>query len=130
MNFNWIQFADDDLKTARITFDEEIYNHTCFHSQQAIEKSLKGFLSFKNQQIPKDHHLLRLINTCIHIDNEFKKFKEECKIIDQYYIPTRYPDAIIGSKENGLPNKGDAEEAFDIACKIYSLVISKIEMSR
>ena len=24
--------ADDDLKTAKITLEEEIYNHTCFDS--------------------------------------------------------------------------------------------------
>jgi len=30
----WIKFAKEDLKTAKLTFKEKIYNQTCFHAQQ------------------------------------------------------------------------------------------------
>lgn len=39
--------------------------------------------------------------------------------MDQFYIPTRYPDALAGSLPEGLPDKGDARKALDIAEDIY-----------
>jgi len=32
-------------------------------------------------------------------------------LLDRYYIPTRYPDAVPGSLATGMPNQADAEEA-------------------
>jgi len=38
--------------------------------------------------------------------------------MDQYYIPTRYPDALPGSFPEGLPGKEDAEEAVLLASRV------------
>jgi HEPN domain-containing protein len=43
--------------------------------------------------------------------------------LDSYYIPTRYPDAIVGSLEDGLPDEEDAREALEIANLIESILI-------
>ncbi|MFH1318346.1 MAG: HEPN domain-containing protein, partial [Candidatus Omnitrophota bacterium] len=40
----WLIFADEDLRVAKIVFKEGIYNQVCFHSQQATEKSLKALI--------------------------------------------------------------------------------------
>ena len=40
----WIQFAKEDFILAKAAFEKEIFNQVCFHSQQAIEKSLKAFI--------------------------------------------------------------------------------------
>ncbi len=40
----WLQFAQEDLKVAGLCFDEGIFNQVCFHSQQGVEKILKGFI--------------------------------------------------------------------------------------
>ena len=41
---NWFLFAEEDLLMAEIALENEIYNQVCFHSQQGVEKILKGFL--------------------------------------------------------------------------------------
>jgi HEPN domain-containing protein len=42
--------------------------------------------------------------------------------LDRFYIPTRYPDALPGSLEEGLPNAQEAQEAFDIAKKLLESI--------
>ena len=36
-------------------------------------------------------------------------------LMDQFYIPTRYPDALPGSLADGLPDKNDALETLKTA---------------
>ncbi len=38
----WLKKAAEDLIIARLVWDEGHYSHTCFLSQQSIEKNLKG----------------------------------------------------------------------------------------
>jgi HEPN domain-containing protein len=49
----WVLKAESDLATTRRTLDSEgPFDTACFHCQQAIEKFLKAFLAFQEQQIP------------------------------------------------------------------------------
>ena len=117
----WLDFAAEDLKVAHWTLKSEIYNQTCFHSQQVAEKALKAFLS-KSGTIPKTHILTDLINLCAKKDSSFESFRKSCLILGRFYVPTRYPDAIPGSLPEGLPNREDASEALQIAEEILNFV--------
>jgi HEPN domain-containing protein len=73
----WLQYASDDLKSAKVLLAEEVYNITCFHAQQAVEKLFKAFIAVYDQPIPRIHNLIRLHKICedlfgkkIEIDNE------------------------------------------------------------
>ncbi|MBI1884579.1 MAG: HEPN domain-containing protein [Chlamydiae bacterium] len=39
--------------------------------------------------------------------------------LDQYYRPTRYPDAVVGTLPTGLPGEKHAKEALKIAKQVY-----------
>ena len=39
---HWLIFAHQDLRMAELALDEGIYNQVCFHSQQCVEKAIKG----------------------------------------------------------------------------------------
>lgn len=41
--------------------------------------------------------------------------KDDLIQLDDYYIPTRYPDALPGTLPDGLPEKSDAESAIRLA---------------
>ena len=60
----WLQYAADDLKSAKVLFAEGLYNITCFHAQQAVEKLFKALIAVCNQQIPRIHNLIRLHKIC------------------------------------------------------------------
>jgi HEPN domain-containing protein len=123
---NWLDFAKDDIEVGDILFREAKYNMTCFHSQQAAEKVLKGFLVHHKTATPRTHNLIELINLCGKIDSEFRSFLPEMATLSQFYAPTRYPDAIIGMTPMGLPNKDLAFEALNNAKEIIQFCKSKM----
>lgn len=123
---DWLFFAEEDIKLARISFNGGIYHGTCFHAQQAAEKAIKAYLLFKNQRVPKIHSLTGLLDLDDEIKRDFIEFSEEVEFLDQFYIPTRYPDAFPGSLPEGLPNKNDGEKALEGAERILNFVRKNI----
>lgn len=127
----WLGFAEEDLKVAEIILEEGIYNQVCFHSQQCVEKSLKAILVKNNQKIPRIHSIGDLLGICEEISKEdFAQFEDIALILDQYYKPTRYPDAIIGSLPDGLPDEEDAREALDMAKEIFKFIQNTLKKVR
>ena len=61
----WLGRADEDIQTAEILLREETSaNIICFHSQQAGEKFLKGFLAFHEKHIRKIHDMSAILAEC------------------------------------------------------------------
>lgn len=118
-------FASDDLGFSKVGFREEYFAKACFHAHQAIEKTLKAYLIYKGKRVPRIHHLIELSKLC----NApwMKDFETELKIVDTFYIPTRYPDGIPGSLPLRLPGKKEAGEAIDLADRVFSLVQSNTD---
>lgn len=126
MENNWFRFAQEDLKVAKLSFEEKIYNQACFHSQQGVEKMLKGFLKIKDKNIPKVHSLAQLLTLCVEIDIGFENLRTACVKLDDYYIPTRYPDALPGMLPEGMPSEDDARKAVSILEEVMDFVDKKI----
>ncbi len=119
---NWLFFADEDLMVAKLSLKENIFNQVCFHSQQCVEKSLKAYLSEKENKVPRVHTLVNLLKRCARRDSRFMQFLDCCKGLDRYYIPTRYADVLPGNLPNGLPDEKDANKAIEIAKRIFEFV--------
>ena len=105
----WLDFAREDLVLAEVALEKDIFNQACFHAQQGVEKALKGFLRSRQRSVPRTHALSELLAICQGLDNSFRRLEQTCVKLDQYYIPTRYPDALPGMAPEGLPTREDAE---------------------
>ncbi|MEA3338513.1 MAG: HEPN domain-containing protein [Chloroflexota bacterium] len=46
----------------------------------------------------------------------------EITLLDRFYIPTRYPDALPGALPDGLPNAADAREALIVARQVLQRI--------
>jgi len=112
----WLGFARQDLRIAELAMNEGLYNQVCFHSEQCVEKVLKAWLAEKGKRIPRTHSMADLL-TLIPA-NVVADMAEEVLLLDRFYIPTRYPDALPGSLEDGLPDKDEAQEALALATKV------------
>lgn len=123
---HWLKFVIDDLRAAEILLREAIFNMVCFHSQQAVEKSLKSFLRHHNQNIPFIHILEELCKRCEKIDSTFSSLLDDCMALDIFYQPTRYPEAPTGSLPEGMPNQEQAEATLQKAKSIFAFVRQKI----
>ncbi len=124
---DWIFLAESDLKAARVVLREEIYHTACFHAQQAIEKSLKAILRHRQKNVPKTHSLAKLAHD-VEKSGNIGLNEDDLMFVDQFYIPTRYPDALPGSLPEGLPLKDDAEKATHIAEEIFTTVQESIKV--
>ena len=126
----WLDFAREDLAMAKMALKQGIANQACFHAQQGVEKALKGFLRTKQTSIPKTHALEELLELCRRRDPTFLKLQEACIILDQYYIPTRYPDALPGSSSEGLPTEKHAKKAVRLFQEAFVWIQKKMVRSK
>lgn len=113
----WLSFAKQDLMGAQVMLREGLFNLACFHSQQCVEK---GLLAYRHQAPPRIHALTELLT--FFSDPELLGLHSELARLDDYYIPTRYPDAVPGALPDGLPGKVEAEEALVLAQTVFDLV--------
>ena len=116
----WIEKADHDLIAAKILIEANplILDIACFHCQQAIEKYLKVFLIYHNQEVIFTHNLDFLAQQCSIIDNDFQNI--DMKNINQYAVKTRYPHDFLA------PELSETKEYLKISEDIKQMVLSKI----
>ena len=109
---------------AELAFDEQIFNQVCFHSQQSAEKSLKGLITHRGKMPPRTHlisDLLQLLEPTI-----FTEVHVDILLLDRFYIPTRYPDALPGALPDGMPNIQDAEGAMNTARHLIEIAVAQL----
>jgi HEPN domain-containing protein len=99
---DWIQIADDDIDSAKILNEaaHRHYENICYHCAQAIEKYLKGYLSYNDIIPQKTHNLLLLNENCIGIDNRFESIRIECGLLNRFASDIRYPHRIEIKEED------------------------------
>jgi len=116
--FEWLDKADADLAFATFAYKEtSFFSHVCLLCQQAVEKYLKGLLVAKKVPLRKIHYTATLAEKCSKFNERFLDHIKDCKTLDKYYIPARYP---VGIKLN--ISKTDAGKALEIAREISLLV--------
>ena len=118
----WIELAVEDEKMAELAYKAQ----ACFHSQQGGEKCLKALLLHTEGKFPKTHSLIELLMLVSLKDESLLELKDDCLYLDQFYVPTRYPDAPLGNLPEGQPNKEDAKKVTEILTKIMKLITRKL----
>ncbi|MBI4686797.1 MAG: HEPN domain-containing protein [Nitrospirae bacterium] len=112
----WMKQAKDEFNMAKYLFDGGFYKGVCFHSQQAIEKTLKAMLLDKGWELEKIHSIKRLISLSEEFKIKINISEEDMVFIDGIYRG-RYP-AEAGLLPLGEPTDADAKRALNIAEKI------------
>ncbi len=69
---------------------------------------------------PRIHNLIDLVNLCTQHDKSFENFLSKAQVLNQFYIPTRYPTAMPGTTVLGMPDIKTAEKAIMYAKEIFS----------
>jgi HEPN domain-containing protein len=124
----WLDQAEHNFKVAKNNLKASFYSDTCFMAEQAAQIALKAFITYHKRRYIWEHSLQELAKLATEYDKEFEEIVEIGKILDRYYIPTRYPDALA---KPAVPYKSytekDALEAINFAEKIIKKVKSKIK---
>lgn len=118
----WPLYASDDLKGAKVLLTERVYNISCFHSQQAVEKLFKAFIAAYDQSIPRTHNLIRLHKICEDLYSGKLEFdNEKLILLNDVYIDSRYP-ADFGVLPSGQPGEQEANMAYSHAKDIDTVL--------
>jgi len=95
---DWLRQAEHDLSVARTTSAAGQHDWACFAAQQAAEKALKALYQHHHSE-GWGHVLSRLVGGLLDHEPGLASLDEAARILDKYYIPTRYPNGL----EAGAP---------------------------
>ena len=113
--------AEDFLGAALDLYKTGRWSKVCFNAQQAAELALKALLNFYGIE-RRGHTLVDLLEELTSIDERFRKFYEAVRILDQYYIPTRYANAFASGPAKRYFTESQAKQAIGLAESILNRV--------
>ncbi|MCH8295741.1 HEPN domain-containing protein [Candidatus Poribacteria bacterium] len=121
----WLRKGDNDLRAAGaiLLLEDAPFDVVCFHTQQCVEKYLKGFLTFYQKEVRRTHDLVSLLGECNQIDSSFAEWEEVCEQLTSYAIEARYP------AEFSEYSVEEAEDAVSSATRFKAFVRDKISIT-
>ncbi|MCK4541075.1 MAG: HEPN domain-containing protein [Spirochaetales bacterium] len=125
-SMEWLTKAYHNLSSAIILFEAKHYTDTIGNElQQAMEKSLKAFLSYDNKQIKKTHDLLEISE----LVTDYIKFNAiEMRILNtasDYYTQDRYP-----AQNLELPTRDEIKDVMDFAQELFNKVCNILDIDK
>jgi HEPN domain-containing protein len=124
----WLEQAEHNLNVAKHDLEADFYSDTCFMAEQAAQVALKAFLICHKKRFVSQHSIQELAKLSAQYNKNFEIFIEYGKVLDRYYIPTRYPDALArGSVPYKTFTHKDANEALKFAEEILNKVRQEIQ---
>jgi HEPN domain-containing protein len=98
------------------------YDTACFHSQQAVEKYLKGFLALNGETIPRTHDLIELNRLCAVLSSNWQ--------VDEQALAELMPFAVEARYDLGFfPDQETAANALALAKQARDCVLAAVEES-
>lgn len=114
---DWMRQAERDLQVARTTKEAGQFDWSCFAAQQAAEKALMALYQSHHAE-GWGHVLDRLVEELLDVEPELAKLREAAKILDKFYIPTRYPNGLEAGAPADAYTRTEAEMADQYASTI------------
>jgi HEPN domain-containing protein len=110
----WLTKAHNDLRTAKLAIDADppLLDTGCFHCQQTVEKSLKGYLCWRDVAFPKVHALGLIFDLCQQEDDSFANIRDACEGLTRFAVQDRYPHGRPISLAKARAALAAAESAF------------------
>jgi HEPN domain-containing protein len=116
----WLMKALHDLRSAYIVSrdPEGPLDTAVYHCQQAAEKALKSWLTWKSIPFEKTHDLAQLANQAATSDPVFSHIFQAAQYLTPYASIFQYP----GLAEEPMPAHDEFDEAIQYAQAIFDLV--------
>jgi len=115
----WIHKADIDVQAAEelLSSQRGLLYPACFHCQQAPEKYLKAFLTWRQVEFPKTHSIRVLLNLVKPANPQLAEQLIEAAALTVYGVEARYPGDLPE------PSAAEATAAVDLATKVRDAVM-------
>ena len=120
---DWFSQAERDLEQAKASLSEGRHEWACFAAQQCAEKAVKAMHLFRGQEA-WGHVINRLLKEFpLSIPDDLL---EKAKVLDNYYIPTRYANGHPEGPPFEHYGPIQSREAIKYAGEILEFVRSKM----
>jgi HEPN domain-containing protein len=117
----WLERANADLRAATVlAADPSLSSEACFHCQQAVEKALKAYLTFKGSEFEYVHAIAYLTDLCAEQDDGFDRFRDLAEPLTRYAVGFRYP------RSSSDPNPRETKDALVVAEQICRFVLDRL----
>jgi HEPN domain-containing protein len=119
---DWFRQAERKLDSARWDIQGQFYEDACFSAQQAAELAAKALLESQGR-IEMGHSVYQLLQTAGGVPTEIL---DAGRVLDRYYIPTRYPNGFPAGAPMDFYDQPTAEEAVKLAERVLAFVSTQI----
>ena len=87
----WLDYAQENLASAKILLDNQLYNPCWQNVQQAVEKMLKALLVESGAKVKKTHSINELGTLLSQMKLDIPMTLDEMDLLDSIYLPSKYP---------------------------------------
>jgi len=124
----WLEYADENLRSARLLLDSELFNPCLQNVQQAVEKMLKALLVESTKKIKKTHSMNELVNILDKHGLNVDMTEDDCDLLDSIYLPSKYPlGSILPDFE---PDLQTCRQCIGIAERVWDSVANLLSQSK
>lgn len=118
----WLSKASDDIRACSklLAGDDPMCDAAVFHSQQAAEKAIKGFLVWHDRPFGKTHNLVELGKKASSVDESLEELLRRASPLSQYAWRFRYP---------GEPEEASADEAAEalaLCGEVFEAILGRL----
>jgi HEPN domain-containing protein len=119
----WLEKAEHDRLNVELLLGQAkpLTDVAAFHCQQAVEKLLKAYLTFREHDFEKTHDLRALVNLCARYDPEFAALLDDVEPLSPFAVRFRYPGPYD-------PNAAQVRRALDAVEKVRKFVVRKVQL--
>lgn len=99
----WFQRAHNDLGAGRVDLGPEppFTGDAAFHAQQAVEKSMKGYLTWHSRIFRKTHNLTELGGMCTELDDSLAPLLRRTALLTDDALEVPLPGRASRSASGG-----------------------------
>lgn len=123
----WFAQAENDLEFARLALREKFFHQACFVAQQSAEKSVKAIGYVLGDRTILGHSVVALAERYAARVEGLGRLMEDAGILDQFYIPTRYPNGLPGGVPFAAFHEPQARAAIKAAERFLALAREHVD---
>ena len=118
----WLEYADENLASAKVLLDNQLFNPCLQNAQQAVEKMLKAALVEFSIKFKKTHSINQLAMMLAENNLDIDLAEEERELLDSIYLPSKYPlGSVLPDFE---PGEQTCKNCIDIAERVKQSILA------